>query len=135
MHVTALTSRLNVLSFEDTAARAALLAEIAGGPVPESVTVFPPFYTDHGLGVMIGPKVDLVTSGHPLDPTERREYITPAPIVMEKNAWIEAAATALPGVTVGHDAVVGAGAVVTRDVPPHSLVTGPAADERKRWAS
>ena len=158
-HVTTLTSRLNVLPFDDMAGRAALLAEIVGKPVPSSVTVYPPFYTDHGLGidfgehvfvnqgctfldqggvrlgdgVLIGPKANLISSDHPLDASERRDFITRAPITIEANAWVGAAATVLPGVTIGHGAVVGAGAVVTKDVPPNTLVTGPAAFERKRW--
>lgn len=158
-YVTALTSRLNVLPFDDTAARAALLAEIVGKPVPGSVTVYPPFYTDHGLGidfgehvfvnqgctfldqggirlgdgVLIGPKANLISSDHPLDASERRDFITRAPVTIEADAWVGAGATVLPGVTVGRGAVVGAGAVVTKDVAPDSLVTGPAAFERKRW--
>ncbi|MEE4591093.1 hypothetical protein V2J94_04150 [Streptomyces sp. DSM 41524] len=56
-HVTTLTSRLNVLPFDDKAARAALLSEIVGKPVPDSVTVYPPFYTDHGLGIDFGEHV------------------------------------------------------------------------------
>jgi acetyltransferase-like isoleucine patch superfamily enzyme len=47
--------------------------------------------------------------------------------------WIGAGATILPGVTIGRDAVVAAGAVVTDDVPPRSLVTGPRADVRRTW--
>jgi len=156
-HVTALTSRLNVLPFDDKAGRAALMAEIVGKPVPDSVTVYPPFYTEYGLGiefgervfvnqgctfmdyggirlgdgVMIAPKVNLITVGHPVDPVARHEYVTAAPITLEDHVWIGAAATILPGVTIGHDAVVGAGAVVTKDVPAGALVTGPAAFERE----
>lgn len=158
-HVTALTSRLNVLPFDDGDARAALLAEIVGKPVSRSVTVYPPFYTDHGLciefgenvfvnqgctfldqggirlgdGVLIGPKTNLISSDHPLPVSGRREFITRTPITIEADAWLGAAVTVLPGVTIGRGAVVGAGAVVTKDVPPHTLVTGPAAFERKRW--
>ncbi|MFD4986085.1 DapH/DapD/GlmU-related protein [Streptomyces sp. NPDC058374] len=158
-HVTALTSRLNVLPFDDEAARAALLAEIVGKPVSGSVTVYPPFYTDHGLGidfaehvfvnqgctfldqggirlgegVLIGPKTNLISSDHPLPASERREFITRAPITIEAGAWLGAAVTVLPGVTIGRGAVVGAGAVVTKDVPANTLVTGTAAFARKRW--
>lgn len=157
--VTTLTSRLNVLPFDNKAARAALLSEIVGKPVPSSVSVYPPFYTDHGLGidfgehvfvnqgctfldqggirlgdgVLIGPKTTLISSDHPLPASERSEFITRAPITIEANAWLGAAVTVLPGVTIGRGAVVGAGAVVTKDVPPNTLVTGPAAFERKRW--
>ncbi|MFI6279766.1 DapH/DapD/GlmU-related protein [Streptomyces sp. NPDC050988] len=157
--VTTLTSRLNVLPFDNKAARAALLSEIVGKPVPSSVNVYPPFYTDHGLGiefgehvfvnqgctfldqggirlgdgVLIGPKTNLISSDHPLPASERSEFITRAPITIEANAWLGAAVTVLPGVTIGRGAVVGAGAVVTKDVPPDTLVTGPSSFERKRW--
>ncbi|MEV3973464.1 DapH/DapD/GlmU-related protein [Streptomyces sp. NPDC050698] len=159
-HVTALTSRLNVLPFDDVAGRAALLAEITGRPVPDSVTVYPPFYTDHGLGiefgehvfvnqgctfldqggirlgdgVLIGPKTSLISSDHPLPAAERSQFITRAPVTIETNAWLGAAVTVLPGVTIGSGAVVGAGAVVTKDVPANTLVTGPAAFARKQWS-
>ncbi|MEU9900125.1 sugar O-acetyltransferase [Streptomyces phaeochromogenes] len=157
--VTTLTSRLNVLPFDDKAARTSLLSEIVGKPVPSSVTVYPPFYTDHGLGidfgehvfvnqsctfldqggirlddgVLIGPKTNLISSDHPLPASERSEFITRAPITIEANAWLGASVTVLPGVTIGRGAVVGAGTVVTKDVPPDTLVTGPSAFERKRW--
>jgi acetyltransferase-like isoleucine patch superfamily enzyme len=157
--VTTLTSRLNVLPFDDKATRTALLSEIIGRPVPDSVTVYPPFYTDHGLridfgehvfvnqsctfldqggihlgdGVLIGPKTNLISSDHPLPASERSEFITRAPITIGANAWLGAAVTVLPGVTIGPGAVVGAGTVVTKDVPPNTLVTGPAGYERKRW--
>ncbi|MEV6756917.1 sugar O-acetyltransferase [Streptomyces sp. NPDC051214] len=158
-HVTTLTSRLNVLPFDDKVTRAALLSEIIGKPVPESVTVYPPFYTDHGLriefgehvfvnqsctfldqggiylgdGVLIGPKTNLISSDHPLTMPERSDFITRAPITIGANAWLGADVTVLPGVTIGHGAVVGAGSVVTKDVPPNTLVTGPAARTRKHW--
>lgn len=74
---------------------------------------------------MISPKVTLITEGHPVEPTERYEFIAVAPIVIEANVWIGAAATILPGVTIGHDSVVGAGAVIAKDVPPLTVVTGP----------
>ncbi|MFD4997452.1 DapH/DapD/GlmU-related protein [Streptomyces buecherae] len=158
-YVTTLTSRLNVLPFDDKAGRAALLSEIIGRQLPDSVTVYPPFYTDHGLridfgehvfvnqncvfydqggirlgdGVLIGPKTNLISSDHPLPVSERSAFITRAPITIEANAWLGAAVTVLPGVTIGRGAVVGAGAVVTKDVPANTLVTGTAAFARKRW--
>jgi acetyltransferase-like isoleucine patch superfamily enzyme len=77
-----------------------------------------------GDDVMIGPNVQLVSSGHPLDPATRRSQITVAPIRIGRGAWIAAGAIVLQGVTVGDDAVVAAGAVVTEDVPTRTLVAG-----------
>jgi acetyltransferase-like isoleucine patch superfamily enzyme len=135
-----------------------LLAELLGKPPPETALVHPPFYCTYGLGielgertfvgqacsfldlggitigdrVLISPKVTLVTEGHPVEPAERYSYLTVAPIVIEARAWIGAAATILPGVTVGHDSIVGAGTVVAKDVPPLTVVTGTGYVERKR---
>jgi galactoside O-acetyltransferase len=145
-----LSARINVLSFDDGAAVRALFAELIGKPVHESFSLFPPFTADYGpniavgervfvnqycmfLGhgaidigdrVMIGPRVTLTTAGHPVDPERRRSHITAEPITVEPDVWIGASATLVPGVTVGHGSVVAAGAVVTRDVPPRSLVGG-----------
>jgi acetyltransferase-like isoleucine patch superfamily enzyme len=69
-------------------------------------------------------KVNLVTAGHPDEPDKRKAYITAEPITIETNVWIGAAATILPGVTIGADSVVAAGAVVTHDVPPATVVAG-----------
>ena len=73
---------------------------------------------------MIAHKFNLVTAGHPVEPDIRRRCITAAPIVVETNVWISAAASIMAGVTIGADSVVAAGAVVTRDVPPATLVAG-----------
>ena len=95
------------------------------------------FFLDFGgisIGdrVLIGPRVTLSTAGHPADPGERYDYITHAPIVIEEDVWIGAAATITPGVTIGRGSVVGAGAVVAKDVPPLSVVTGTSVVERRR---
>ena len=153
-----LTSRLNVLPFSDLEARNGLLGEILGRPLPDTVTIYPPFYSDYGLGIefgervfvnqgcwfldfggitigertMIGPNVTLSTAGHPVEPAERYSFITHAPIVIESHVWIGAAATITPGVTIGHGSVIGAGTVVAKDVPPHSVVTGSGHVERRR---
>jgi acetyltransferase-like isoleucine patch superfamily enzyme len=157
--VTALTSRLNLLPFDDEAGKAALLEQILGEPLPERVTIYPPFFTDHGLNLelservfinqnctfldragirigtrtMIGPKVTFITVGHPVDPEERRQYLTGAPIDVGENVWIGAGATILPGVTIGRDAVIAAGSVVADDVPAASLAAGPKATVRRQW--
>ncbi|MFI9531255.1 sugar O-acetyltransferase [Micromonospora rosaria] len=153
-----LTSRLNALPFDDLDGRTAVLAEIFGRPVPGSLSILPPFYCDYGLGtsfgervfinqgcflldyggitigdrVLIGPRVTLSTAGHPVELDERYDFITHAPIVIEDDVWIGAAATVTPGVTIGRGSVVGAGAVVAHDVPPLSVVTAPGAVVRKR---
>jgi acetyltransferase-like isoleucine patch superfamily enzyme len=72
---------------------------------------------------MIGPKVNLITENHPLYPGDRKTVLL-KPIVVKRNAWIGAAATILPGVTIGENAVGAAGVVVSRDVPPNSIVAG-----------
>jgi acetyltransferase-like isoleucine patch superfamily enzyme len=125
------------------------LSEIIGKEIDASTTIFPPFYTNFGrfikLGknvfinhacsfldlcsitiedeVMIGPKVNLITENHPLDPNDRKTVLL-KPILVKRNAWIGAAATILPGVTIGENSVVAAGAVVSRDVPPNTIVAG-----------
>ncbi|MFP2904203.1 DapH/DapD/GlmU-related protein [Pyxidicoccus sp. 3LFB2] len=159
LRVTELTSRLNVLPFEDEVGKAALFEQILGKPLPRRVTIYPPFYTDHGLqldlaervfinqgctfldyagirlgeGVMVGPKATFITVSHPVDPGERRLYLTGAPIHVAENVWIGAGATIMPGVSIGRDAVIAAGAVVVDDVPAASLVTGPKATIRRQW--
>ena len=73
---------------------------------------------------MIGPNVSIITSGHPLEPSQRRACVIAKPIVIERSVWIAAGAIIIGGVTVGENSVVAAGSVVTRDVPPGTLVGG-----------
>lgn len=73
--------------------------------------------------VLIGPKVSLITENHPLNPEQRQGLIC-NPILIKKNAWIGANATILPGVTIGENAIVAAGAVVSKDVPDNAIVGG-----------
>lgn len=145
-----LTAELNRLGFEDDAQIRALFGELTGRPVDETFKLIPPFHTECGRNirigrkviinqgctvydmggveianlVMIGPNVSLITASHPLNPAERRAYIEVRPIAIGRNVWIAAGATVLGGVSVGENAVVGAGAVVTRDVPPNTFVAG-----------
>ncbi|MGO1277484.1 MAG: DapH/DapD/GlmU-related protein, partial [Cellulosimicrobium funkei] len=83
--------------------------------------------------VLVAPRVTFITVGHPVDTDDRKVWLTGGPIDVHENVWIGAGATILPGVTIGRDAVVAAGAVVTDDVPPRSLVAGPRADVRRTW--
>jgi acetyltransferase-like isoleucine patch superfamily enzyme len=145
-----IVGRFNTLTPGDFDAARALLSELTGHELDPSVRVLPPFHTDSGrnlrfgrnvfvnhgctamdLGgieigddVMIGPNVQLISSGHPVDPAIRRSQVTIAPIRIGRGAWIAAGATVLQGVVVGDDAVVAAGAVVTKDVAPRTLVAG-----------
>jgi acetyltransferase-like isoleucine patch superfamily enzyme len=145
-----LTAELNKLSFDDDAKVRELFGELIGQKVDETFKLIPPFYTEGGLNirvghkvfinqcctiydmdgvdigdlVMIGPNVNIITAGHPVEPSKRRAYIEAKPIVIEKNVWIATAVTILGGVTVGENSVIGAGAVVTKDVPANSFVAG-----------
>ena len=127
----------------------ALLARLTGRAVDDSVTVFPPFYSEFGKNLNIGKNVfinigcrfqdtggitigdgtlighgsTLTTLNHSIDPDQRAD-MTPAPIVIGHNAWLGAAVIVLPGVTIGDGAIVGAGAVVTKDVPADAIVAG-----------
>jgi acetyltransferase-like isoleucine patch superfamily enzyme len=146
----AITAALNRLTFNDAAEVRALFSDLIGKKVDDSFLLIPPFYTTGGadirvgrnvfvnqnctfydLGgldiaddVMIGPNVSIITSSHPLEPSRRRDAVLAKPIVIERNVWIAAGATIIGGVTIGENAVVAAGSVVTRDVPPNTLVGG-----------
>jgi acetyltransferase-like isoleucine patch superfamily enzyme len=72
-------------------------------------------------GVQLGPHVVICCTGHDVYEMDR---LLVKPVTLKKNCWIGSGVTILPGVTVGEYAVVAAGAVVTRDVPPHSMVMG-----------
>lgn len=126
-----------------------LLSEQFGYEVPQSLRVFPPFYTDFGKhitvgeevfinacchfqdhggvtigdGCQIGHNVVFATLNHGLAPEDRKATY-PAPIVLGKNVWVGSNATLLQGVTVGDNAVIAAGAVVTKDVSANTIVGG-----------
>lgn len=126
-----------------------LLSQITGSMIDESVAVFTPLYINYGkntkigrnvfinfdcvfldLGgitiednVLIAPKVSLLSEGHPISPNDRNSLV-PGHIHIRKNAWIGAGATILPGVTIGENSVVAAGAVVSKDVPANTVVGG-----------
>ena len=126
-----------------------LLSQIINKPIPSSTRIFIPFHTNFGqhitlgenvfinhgcsfldLGgitieddVLIGPKVNIITENHPIDPANRKS-LDLAKVVIKQNAWIGAGATLLPGVTIGKNSIVAAGAVVTKDVPDNTIVGG-----------
>lgn len=143
-----ITFRLNTAYHTPDEVRG-LLSELFGYRVPESLRVFPPFYTDFGRnitvgrdvfinacchfqdhggvtigdGCQIGHNVVFATLNHGLSP-EDRQNTYPAPIVLGRNVWVGSNATILQGVTVGDNAVIAAGAVVTKDVEPATVVGG-----------
>lgn len=146
----AITARLNRLTYDDAADIRALFGELIGQALDEGFMLIPPFYTESGVNirvgrdvfinqnctiydlggvdigdeVLIGPNVSLITSGHPIAPSQRRAGVTAAPIVIGRNVWIAAGATVIGGVTIGENSVVAAGSVVTKDVAANTLVGG-----------
>ena len=126
-----------------------LLGELFGRPVPDTLRVFPPFYSDFGKnihvgenvfinacchfqdhggvtlgdGCQIGHNVVFATLNHGLEPADRGTTY-PAPIVLGRNVWVGSNDTILQGVIIGDNAVVAAGAVVSRDVPANTIVGG-----------
>lgn len=126
-----------------------LLSQITGSPIDESVAVFTPLYINYGkhtrigknvfinfnctfldLGgitieddVLIAPNVSILSEGHPVLP-ENRHSLQVAPIHIKKNAWIGAGVTILQGVTIGENAIVAAGAVVSKDIPDNTVAGG-----------
>ena len=125
------------------------LREITGAEVPETVRIFTPFNINYGgrtrfgadsfvnfgctflaiggitveEGAFIGPHCVLATEYHPEEPAKRHSLQT-KPIVIGRNAWLGADVKVLAGVTVGENAIVAAGSVVTKDVPPNVVVAG-----------
>nr|WP_278474398.1 sugar O-acetyltransferase [Megamonas funiformis] len=78
-----------------------------------------------GDNVLVGPKVSFYTAMHPIDAKQREQWLVYAkPIIVEDNVWIGGSATILGGVTIGKNAIVGSGAVVTKDVEPNTIVVG-----------
>ncbi len=142
--------RLNALPPGERAARDALLRQILGA-VGRDCQVLTPFYCDYGVNirvgdaffmnkgchvldggsvsfgnhVFVGPMCGFHTAIHPLDAERRNRALERAePIVVEDDVWIGAQACVLPGVRIGRGAVVGAGSVVTHDVPPLTVAAG-----------
>lgn len=127
----------------------ACLSDITRRTVPADMRVFTPIHINYGPGVsfgsdcflnfgctllalggitieddvFIGPHCVLATEYHPEEPSQRHTLLT-KPIVIKQNAWLGANVTVLAGVTIGRNAIVAAGSVVTKDVPDNSVVAG-----------
>lgn len=129
--------------------RSALIEQLFG--VPSNVYITPPFFCDYGynirLGenvyfnfncvildvvqvsignnVLFGPNVQIYTALHPLDAEQRRSGLESGKrVVIGDDAWLGGGVIVCPGVTIGERAVIGAGSVVTRDIPPDVLAVG-----------
>lgn len=146
----AITPALNRLTYADADEVRSLFEDLIERSVGEHFRLIPPFYTDCGknihignrvfinqnctfysladiaLGddVMIGPNVSLITTEHPVAPSQRRAYLLGKPITIERGVWIAAGVTVIGGVTIGENSVVAAGSVVTHDVPANALAAG-----------
>ena len=130
--------------------RDALIRSILG-KVGESAEVNPPFRCDYGTNIevgdkfyanynlcvldvakvsfgdncFIGPNVTITTAGHPVHPVPRREgWEWGLPIAVGDNVWIGGSVTILAGVNIGDNVTIGAGSVVTRDIPSNSIAVG-----------
>ncbi|EPC8669155.1 sugar O-acetyltransferase [Vibrio vulnificus] len=78
-----------------------------------------------GNSVMIAPNVTIATAGHPIDPELRRKVAQfNIPVHIKDNVWIGANSVVLPGVTIGENSVIGAGSVVTKDIPANVVAVG-----------
>jgi len=145
-----LTAAYNATSVRQAPLRRRLLEQLLGA-LGEGTEIRPPLYVDYGshlrigarcfanfglvaldvaaitIGddVQIGPNVQLLTPTHPVEPEPRRQKWEAArPITIGDNVWLGGGVIVCPGVTIGADTVVGAGAVVTRDLPASVVAVG-----------
>lgn len=145
-----LCARYNALEGDDHAGRFHLLRSLLGS-VGEGTVIRPPLRCDYGFqthigarsfanwglialdvaridigdDVQIGPNVQLLTATHPIEPEPRRsKWESSRPIRIEDNVWLGGGVIVCPGVTIGENSVVGAGSLVTRDLPPNVVAVG-----------
>ncbi len=149
-HAMRLTARYQAAYPEDPAEARAILVELLAS-AGEDVDVRPPLHVDYGSNIsigartfvnynltaldvaritigedcQIGPNVQLLTPTHPLEPEPRRAKLEAArPITLGDNVWLGGGVIVCPGVSIGDDSVIGAGAVVTRDIPAGVVAVG-----------
>ncbi len=96
-----------------------------GTYINSGLTLIDDYKITIGKGCLFGTNVTLCTTGHPIDPDERAKGgMYSFPIIIGDGAWIGAGAIILPGVTIGKYAVIGAGSVVTKDIPDYTVAVG-----------
>ena len=130
-----LVSRLNSGEKSEEEVRD-LLSQITGRAIDSTLWLIPPFYTDFGRNIHFGKNVFVnsactfmdrggiyIDINHDINPFNRNTTIC-KPIHIEKRVWIGVAATILPGVRIGENSIIGANAVVTKDVPSNTIVGG-----------
>ena len=143
--------RYNAIVPSDTNARLAVLKNLLGAIGDDEIIINQPFYCDYGKQIcvgkrffanfnftvldeapvtigddcFIGPNVSIYTACHSTDPIERnsrREWA--APVTIGDNVWIGGGVTILPGVRIGNNVTIGAGSVVTKDIPDNVIAVG-----------
>lgn len=148
-HAKEACTRLNAMTINDDGYRAAIEDLIPG--IPADSVVCPPFHCDHGHGIrigrnvfvnynvtmldggmitigdncLIGPNCQLYTPQHPFDHVLRRKSVETAyPITIGEDTWLGGGVVVCPGVTIGKRCVIGAGSVVTKDIPDDCVAAG-----------
>lgn len=126
-----------------------LFSKLTGREVDETFGLFPPFYTECGINIIVGKNVfinacckfqdqggikigdgclfghnvTIATLNHEFNP-EKRANIIPKPVTIGKNVWVGSDSTILPGVEIGDGAIIAAGSVVTKDIPKNTIAAG-----------
>lgn len=145
-----LTRRFNTGDPSDLQAQAAILRELLGS-LGEGAVIRPPLSCDYGYqihigqgtfinygavfldvapvtigeDVQVGPNVQFLTATHPVDAATRRaKWESARPITIADNVWLGGGVIILPGISIGENTVVGAGAVVTKDLPANVVAVG-----------
>ncbi len=150
LHARALSQKLNAIPVEDTEQVLAAAKELFGS-VGKDLCLKTPFQCDFGFNIhigesvlinyncvfldaapitigdncFIGPMTGMYTVSHPVDPVRRNEgFVNGRPITLKENVWMGGGCTVLPGVTIGKNVIVGAGSVITKDIPDNVIVVG-----------
>lgn len=144
-----LCQQLNLSREEDVELRARILGDLLGAGAA-SAWIQPPFFCDYGFNItlgervffnfncvvldvcpisigdysMFGPAVQIYTPLHPMNAELRREEEYARPVVIGSDVWVGGAAIILPGTTIGSRTVIGAGSVVTNDIPEGVFAAG-----------